>query len=348
MRPSDAVRDVLERAGISATKRDSGVMHVGHVLLAMLDDLGAMPCLASHGLSASMLRAELDGVLSASASPYRRAKPPVLDCEAVLAELARTLPWAKRIGLFEVTPDDLHRYVLGAVELRRIVDESRFDTSIVDRFAKGASRVARERGSSLVLVEHALLHAFEYEEIRTSLRGAGFQVDRIAKNLEAESEGASDAVVTPQKLRELAIAVANLHNLPSLSLTLTVAELLRGKPLRIALAAAGTDAHELLLCLVHGERAHIDPLGAVKPELVFHDDGMSTMAHVVSILEGDLDLPQHAAIEVMLAIHEKGSMVLDVGDRDPRALARRIRSRSKNEGMPLRVELVPVKPRGSP
>jgi len=343
MRFTEAAKVTLERAAVLAGERGQREVRAGHVLLAMMLSPDGVRSLCQAAFSLRRLLVEVEGALGAGGSPYRSAEPVVASSDGLLRELASAVRFGKRFRLLETTADDLLGYALRAPELARPVAASRFDTSVVDDFSRGAALIAGKFRSPVVRLEFALMHALERDEVRAPLLRAGFDLDAIAKKLTSNVEWnhTSDALAARAQLREFAVLKANAGGASALSLVPVLADLLPRRALRGPLAAAGTDGHALLLGLVHGARVHADPPGALRPAIVVHDDPVSTMEHVVEVLEAELALPKADAVAVMRAVDKSGSAEVEVGDRDPRALVEAIRARSKAAGMPLRVELVP-------
>ncbi len=339
---SAAAQGLVESAMALAAERAHKTLRLAHVLLAIVDDNEGIVAIGKAQLSRRRLRDALVSELG-SASPYRSATPVDPASDAVLAALARSLSFAKRIGLVETSASDVREYVIGSEELAALVSSARFDPDRIDVFARGAEVAARKYRSPFVLVEHALLHALEMDEVRDPLVRAGFDTEALGTKLAAHAEWShSGAIVAAPKLLEFAVLKANVADAPTLSLTPILADVLRRGVTRKTLKAAGIDAHEVFLGLVHGAPVHVDPEGAVRPELVFHDDDMTTMEHVVVTLQEELDLSTADAIAAMRVVHEEGRSTVSVGSRDARAVAKAIRARSKTDGMPLRVELVPL------
>lgn len=342
MRLSAAAKGIVDRALALAAERAHKTLRLAHVLLAIVDDNEGIVAIGKAQLSRRRLRDALVSELG-SASPYRSATPVDPASDALLAALARTLSFTKRIGVVETAASDVHEYVIRSEELAALVSSARFDPDRIDAFARGAEVAARKYRSPFVLVEHALLHALEVDEVRDPLVRAGFDTEALATKLAAHAEWShSGAIVAAPKLLEFAVLKANVADAATLSLTPILADVLRRDVTRKTLTAAGIDAHDVLVALVHGVPVHVDPEGAVRPELVFHDDDMTTMEHVVIVLQGELELSAADAIAAMIAIHKEGRSTLSVGSRDARAIAKAIRARSKAAGMPLRVELVPM------
>lgn len=346
MRLSVPAEAMLERAVELAAERAHASMRPVHVLLSMVDDPEGLLALCRERLSSRSVRDAVVAELGAraAASPYRSAAPAKPTRDGFEAELARTLPFAKRLGLVETTPLDVRSYVLACPCNAAVVASSRFDPAPIEAFAEGAIVVARRHHREVALAEHGVMYALTVAHVRASLERAGFDVEQMLDKLDATVTWTTSVapLAAVPALVAFSVLKANVAEVATLGLEPILADLLRREDVRKTFAAIDVDAFDLFSALVHGARIHVDPTSAVASELRFDDDSHTTMEFVVSALREEVGMAEDEARRAMLDVHQGGSTSIGVGKRDARAVAKKIRARARAAGMPLRVELVPL------
>jgi ATP-dependent Clp protease adapter protein ClpS len=335
----DAARELARRSHHEAVGPD-------HLLLALLAStptgLGLM---SKRGICIPKLTLAVEQRLANARQSvgYRGTVLREEELEALFVRAEERRPWWRR-SFRPLTIVEVAAVLVDSNELAPLVDAAMFDVSAIRALAANAAAEATKRRHRNVLAEHALLALCEDASFREPLTAAGVDVSALRKaftRMLRSRRFVSAKLAAVESHVTIACLRANVQRSEVATVGPIVVGLLRSPHVARSLGTADFDAFDLLFAYVHG-RALTDDAApeSAQVEVVFYDDGHTTMDHVVATLKLAFGLDAAAARSLMLKVHEHGEGSLGVFEAaDGTARVKRARELARKAGMPLRAAL---------